>query len=626
MATECSPETPHPKVDILRLLGQPGTVLLDGSLEPGQRCLLFTAPDRILSASRPADVPALLESVDQVLSEGWHIAGYLAYEAGYGFEPDRFSHVADRDYERELGYPIAWFGLYEEPDEIASADIGELFPPPEGGLLLDDLVLQESDDEYRVKVERIRELIRDGDVYQINLTGRFEAHSDRGILELYGLMRRQQPVSYGAFIQLGDVQILSSSPERFVEWEGGVIRAQPMKGTAPRGATDELDNYLSSWLRTDYKSRAENLMIVDLLRNDLSMVSIPGTVQVPRLFEVEQYATLFQMTSTIEAQLRPGVTSSELMSSLFPCGSVTGAPKIRAMRRILELESKPRGVYCGAIGHISPHSQGTFSVAIRTLTNREGHFILGAGGGIVWDSDSADELEEAVLKIRFLSSRAQNKSAPIEIIETMKWHDGIDLLDHHLARLQQTADRLGYALPFDKISRELERIENTLESGSPHVIRLLLGPYEGLRVEAKPLIHDIKRDYLVGISQNPVHSDNPFLQVKTTFRRIYEAGRREAEQRGLDEVLFLNEQAELTEGTITNVFLLLDGKWKTPRQSCGLLAGIGREIELGSKRSPEECILTRDDYLRAEEIVLTNAVRGRIRAVREENESVEASK
>ena len=539
----------HLMVDILKCLEQPGTVLLDGSAEPGQRCLLFTAPERVQSASRPADVPEVLATVDKALEEGWHIAGYQAYEAGYGFELDRFSHVADIDYERELGYPVAWFGLYEEPEEIESAELEELLANPDTRSYLDELVLQETEDEYRAKVDQIRNLIRDGDVYQINLTGRFEADSDLGILELYGMMRRRQPVSYGAFIQLGDVQILSASPERFVAWEGGMIRAKPMKGTAPRGDTPELDDYLSSWLRTDYKNRAENLMIVDLLRNDLSMVSVPGSVRVPQLFEIEAYETLLQMTSTVEGQLRPGVKASELMSALFPSGSVTGAPKIRAMRRILELESQPRGVYCGAIGHISPESEGMFSVAIRTLTSRDGHLTLGSGGGIVWDSDSADEHEEAVLKTRFLSATSEHTAAAIEIIETMKWQGGIDLLDHHMARLQQTADRLGYVVPFEKISNELELLETKLDPGSARVIRLLLGPGGRLTVEVNPYNHNSNRDssrhrnhdgqqtYRIGISQNPVHSDNPFLHVKTTFRSIYEAGRKEAEDRGLDEVL-----------------------------------------------------------------------------------------
>ncbi|TDI71982.1 MAG: aminodeoxychorismate synthase component I [Bacteroidetes bacterium] len=608
-------------VDLLERLAQPGTVLLDGSSDPGQRCLLFSAPDRILSASRPAEVPALLESVDKALDEGWHIAGYQAYEAGYGFEPDRFSHVVDVDYERELGYPVAWFGLYKEPDQIESVDLDKVFAICEPAPYLEDLILQESEDGYRAKVDRILDLIRDGDVYQINLTGRFESDFDLGFIALYGLMRRRQPVSYGALIQLGDVQILSASPERFVAWEGGTIRAQPMKGTAPRGCTPELDGFLCEWLQTDYKSQAENLMIVDLLRNDLSMICVPGSVHVPRLFEIEVYETLIQMTSSIEGRIRPGVKPSELLTALFPCGSITGAPKIRAMRRILELESQPRGVYCGAIGHISPEAEGMFNVAIRTLTIRDGHLTLGSGGGIVWDSDSADEHQETLLKTRFLSGNQPSGAAPIEIIETMKWLDGIDHLAHHMARLHQTADRLGYVVPTDKVSSELELLDNKLEPGAAHIIRLLLGPGGKLSIDAKRLVHDSTVAYRIGISQNPVHSDNPFLYVKTTFRSIYDAGRTEAEDRGLDEVIYLNEKGELTEGTITNVFLFLDGTWVTPRQSCGLLAGIGREIEMGSDRAPEERLLTRDDYLSAEKIVLTNAVRGRIPAVREEDDS-----
>jgi para-aminobenzoate synthetase/4-amino-4-deoxychorismate lyase len=285
------------------------------------------------------------------------------------------------------------------------------------------------------------------------------------------------------------------------------------------------------------------------------------------------------------------------------------------MRRILELESSPRGIYCGAIGRLTPAGTGAFNVAIRTLSHIEGAVSLGSGGGIVWDSDSAEEYREALLKSRFLSisDAAGKERASIEILETMRWEHGIPLRDRHLARLARTAVRLGFKCPLAAIGDRLDTLDAGLDPTRINVVRLLLGPDGSFRVETAPLDHD-SRTWRIGISEARVHSGNPFLTVKTTYRGLHEAGRREAVRRGLDEVVFLNEQDELTEGTITNIFMRIEGDWLTPPLSSGLLPGLGREIELESQRHPAERVLRAEDLIRADAITLTNAVRGTIEA------------
>ena len=605
-------------MDLLRILEEPGSVLLDTSADTPGRSLLFRSPVRTLSASRPNEVPELLRTLDRVLEEGWYAAGYLSYECGYGFEPDRFSEEAGIDYEQLVGYPLAWFGLYREPgvldSEMVSASFAELASDLEPDQTSLGLTLNETVSDYEAKIHQVRKLIHDGDVYQVNFTARFQGVVDKSAPAMYAFMRRRQPVAFGAFIQLGSVQLLSASPEQFIEWKGREITARPMKGTAPRGSTPELDALLADWLQTDIKNRAENLMIVDLLRNDLSIVCEPGSVQVPSLFEVETYESVLQMTSSVTGRLKPARRSSELLAALFPCGSVTGAPKIRAMRRIMELESQPRGIYCGAIGHLTPGGGGSFSVAIRTLSLVDDSIVLGSGGGIVWDSDPSEEYRECLLKSHFLTSDSSKSAEQIQIIETMRWENGIPLLHHHLARLERTARILGYSFPITKILSRLEALDGELQKDRSYVIRLLLGAADGVHLESRPLENPLSRPYRLGLARGRVASENPFAQLKTTFRGLYDAGRKEAMDRALDEIVYLNERDELTEGTITNVFLEIDGKWVTPPLSCGVLPGIGRELEMASSREPRERILTAVDLMRAENVLLTNAVRGTVEA------------
>ena len=347
----------------------------------------------MLTARRAAEVPALLEALDRVRAAGRYAAGFLAYEAGYALEPTVFAPP-------EAGSLLGWFGVYEVPERLGP-DAAEGLLARAGGFALSPPQFALEAAAYLDRVAAIREHIREGDVYQINLTAPFRFAFEGDPLGLYRALRRRQRVPYGAFLSTGERNVLSFSPELFFRMDGRRVTARPMKGTAPRGATPAEDDRLAAALAADEKNRAENLMIVDLLRNDLARVSEPGSVRVPRLFETERYETVTQMTSTVTATLRSAAALSDVFRALFPCGSVTGAPKLRSMQRIREREAGPRGVYCGAVGYAGPGG-AVFNVPIRTLELREGEGRMGVGSGIVWDSEAEAEYAECLLKARFL--------------------------------------------------------------------------------------------------------------------------------------------------------------------------------------------------------------------------------
>jgi para-aminobenzoate synthetase/4-amino-4-deoxychorismate lyase len=380
-------------------LDRPGTVLLDADRPDrdsgASGALLFTHPREALAARTAEEVGPLLDALDRVRAEGRWAAGFLAYEAGYALEPALFTPPVPG--------LLGWFGVYDAPRRMDASEVDAALP--DAPIHVENAALGMDEAGYTERIGRIRHHIREGDVYQINLTLplRFRLRGEPAAL--YAALRRRQRVSYGAYLALDGARILSRSPELFVRLDGGRLTARPMKGTTPRGATGAEDDALAAALAADPKNRAENLMIVDLLRNDLARVAAPGSVAVPALFETERYATLTQMTSTVTARLRPGLGVADVLRALFPCGSVTGAPKLRAMQLIRELEETPRGVYCGAIGYVGPEG-AAFSVPIRTaVLRRDGGAwagTLGIGSGVVWDSEAAAEYAECRLKARFL--------------------------------------------------------------------------------------------------------------------------------------------------------------------------------------------------------------------------------
>ena len=598
--------------DIVRLLSQPGSVLLDSSDETSEResGMLFSSPRHILSCARPCDVPGMLADLDAWISDGYYVAGYLAYECGYAFTTGRFEEPASTDWADQIGYPILWFGVYDAPLRVTSDELVEAFGPSgdhSAGAALSPTMSRE---KYLACISTVKALIREGDVYQVNYTMRFEGESKRNAFELYASMRGRQPVSYAAFIQLGDVQLLSASPECFFTRARDRIWTRPMKGTAPRGQTAKEDEFLSGWLHVDEKSRAENLMIVDLVRNDLSRICEPGSVKVPSLFQIEKYRTLLQMTSTVEGRLKKGISYSDIFRALFPCGSITGAPKIRSIGRINELENRPRGVYCGAIGYMAPDKTASFSVSIRSLSLAGGRIVFGSGGGIVWDSEPHEEYEECLLKTRFLTGRGGAAEEATKIIETMCWDDGIALLDEHLERLEATAAILDFRFDRSNVSRAVDDAVRLCVQGVRFRVRLLMGVDGTCDASVHPLPAPPSSCLTIGVAAARVHSSDPFLRVKTTRRMAFGRAAREAESRGLDEILLVNERGEITEGTVTNVFVRLLGQWRTPPVSAGLLPGLARRRLLGTMPGATETLVTIEDVYQADEILLTNAVWG----------------
>jgi para-aminobenzoate synthetase/4-amino-4-deoxychorismate lyase len=629
----------------------PGTVLLEG--RPSNRpdaeeppwTQLFTAPLRVITAGRPEEIPELFAAIESAVAACHCAAGFFSYECASFFEPTvpmRKSLSLAEPLAQALAQPLAWFGIYErsyaydheaqkfaggDPPAIAqfrnaATQTNPAEPNPDQEITA-HFALSES--EYADRIAAIHELIRAGDVYQLNFTAPFDVTATGGAAALYALLRTRQPVDYGAFVHWREGQrILSFSPELFFRIDTDEktrrITARPMKGTARRGRTAQEDREIAAWLQNDPKNRSENVMIVDLLRNDLGRVARFGSVQTENLFATERYPTLWQMTSTVTAELRQEIGFQEIFRALFPCGSVTGAPKVRAMQLLAELEPEPRGVYTGAIGFFSQR-QTAFNVAIRTLELVDGHGTMGAGSGIVIDSDPADEFRECLLKASFLTGPAHRTSDSLILsqpdklflIETMLWNGSYPLLELHLDRLAVSAEYFDFGCDRLAVSTALERHAHQFSDASPRRVRLLLVDAEGnVEICSKPLTPDAGPGRIgrVCISPHRTDPDDAMLYHKTTKRARYALAYQQASHDGFDDVLFLNLRGELTEGAISNVFIERNGRWSTPPVACGLLAGVFRRHLLATRPEIEERVLKLDDLRSADAIYLTNAVRG----------------
>jgi para-aminobenzoate synthetase/4-amino-4-deoxychorismate lyase len=632
----------------------PATVLLEGgkpNCSEGKRkpgierpwTQLFLAPARVLAAWQAAEIPWLFAEIETAVAAGMSAAGFFAYECGNYFEP-KAALRASRE-----GEPLAWFAIYArsyafdhttgsfvdgEPAELdrfrsagANAEGGAVEPELE---IASEFALNEA--EYARRIAAIHELIRAGDVYQLNFTAPLRIETHHNPAALYARLRTRQPVDYGAFLHWQRGRFIQSfSPELFFRIEnrgaedrtGRRIETRPMKGTAPRGRTTREDRAIAEWLRNDPKNRSENVMIVDLLRNDLGRVARTGSVRAERLFEVERLSTLWQMTSTVRAELRPEVGFHEIFRALFPSGSVTGAPKVRSMQLLAELENAPRGVYTGAIGFFSPR-ETVFNVAIRTLElegerNGDLHGIMGVGSGIVIDSDAAAEYRECLLKAAFLTRTSDRQPEQFSLIETMLWDGAYPYIDLHLDRLADSADYFGFACNLAAIRAALEvHAKQFAEKTprSPRRVRLLLdreGNFE-ITDEVLPEGGEASRIARVRIAHERTDPADAMLYHKTTHRPLYAPAFEQAVGEGFDEVLFLNLRGELTEGAISNVFVEKDGCWSTPPVECGLLPGVFRRHLLAARPEIGERVLTLDDLRRADAVYLANAVRGLRRA------------
>ncbi|HEX9955306.1 MAG TPA: aminodeoxychorismate synthase component I [Allosphingosinicella sp.] len=548
---------------------------------------LYRGAREVVEARAPEEVAPALERL-----RGAHAAGFLSYEAGHPLERKL---AADARAASAGEPPLLWLGLFDRWEPVA---LEEVLPAPEGAWAGPPKPLIERAD-YLEQAERVREHILAGDVYQINLTFQAEVATAGHPLGLYAGLKARARAPWGAVVFTGAYWILSLSPELFFTLDaGGAVTARPMKGTAPAGGDPEA-------LRSDPKQRAENLMIVDLIRNDLSRVSKPGTVKVPELFAVETYPTVQQMTSTVTAELEEGVGPVELLRATFPCGSVTGAPKIRAMELIGGLERAPRGVYTGSVGTVDPDGAAAFNVAIRTLTMRDGESVarMGLGSAIVADSRAADEWRECLAKGAFVEDRRS-----FDLFETMRFdpEEGLPDLERHLARMKRSADALGFA--FDRHDARNELQAATFPLRSPRKLRLMLSPSGAIAIEVRAMPEEAEEPVAVKLVPLPVEPSDFRLRHKTSDRRFYDAAREAA---GAFEVVFEDGQGFLTEGSFTSLFVERDGVLVTPPLARGLLPGILRErlIEEGQAVEAE---LRAEDF--AGTFFIGNALRGLIEA------------
>lgn len=557
-----------------------------------QQCWLqFQNPLEVFTASTIEDVMPLLETVQQrVEQQGWYAAGFLSYEA---------SPACDRSLvtQPSTSFPLAWFGLYSQPQTMTLPAA----PVPESVLL--DWVPSISQQHYQDAIQTIKGLIAQGHTYQVNYSFRLRAafHHDAWAYFLH-LIQAQQGC-YGAYIDLEDWAICCASPELFFEWGDRTLTCRPMKGTAPRGLTVERDRNHEATLRQSAKNQAENLMIVDMIRNDLGRIADIGSVQVNQLFEVEQYPTLWQMTSPVQCTTDANLV--EIVRALFPCASITGAPKASTMNIITKLEDSPRQIYTGTIGFITPNQTAQFNVAIRTvLVDKAAQTAeYGVGGGIVWDSTANDEYDECCTKAKILTQRR----SPFSLLESLLWtpEHGYFLLDLHLQRLQNSAAYFAYPLPLSEVQARLEAIANRLPS-LPHKVRLQVSRHGNVLVEANPLSNVSHAPLQIGIAQTPIDSSNVFLYHKTTHRPMYDRARQQHPD--LDEVLLWNERGELTEFCTANLVVEQNGQWYTPPVDCGLLGGTFRQWLL-QQGTVQERVLRTADLEQCSRIFLVNSVR-----------------
>lgn len=578
----------------------------------GGKALLFTDPVDILELRSLSGLRDFFSELESRLDAGFFLAGWIGYEAGYGFE--RNSAVCLRKVAPDE--PLAWFGVYGEPGRFAG-DALEAFLAGEdrGGFSLPESIPFGYDrQEYAELVAAIRERLAAGDVYQVNLTGRFRFPFEGSPSALFTELRRSQPAAYSAFLNTGERTVLSLSPELFFRCEGGFIETKPMKGTAPRGSTSGEDILKRQELVSCQKNRAENLMIVDLLRNDLGRICVPGSVVTENLFALETYPTLHQMVSTVRGKLGNEVELFDIFRALFPSGSVTGAPKIRAMELIDRLEPSSRGIYTGAIGFMQPDRDMVFSVAIRTLELVAGHGMYGSGSGIVWDSDPQQEYSECLLKARILTGAA---GAGCGIFESLLWNGRMLWASEHIERIRASAAGLGICFDVGLAERLLQDLDGELaDRGGRYKVRLELSVDGSMRVthEQVPASSSLEPLRLC-LCGEPVDSSDILRYHKTTARTFLDRFFRMAQERGYDDVLFLNERGEVAESAIANVIVRKDGRYCTPPRSSGLLAGICRNYFLDTRTDCREQPLFPEDLVSADLIYLCNSVRGMRRAV-----------
>ncbi len=572
----------------------------------------LVGPVGVVEALRADEVPGAIAAAESAAARGSWVAGFVAYEAAPGLDPALRVRRRGAD-DAFARLPLAWFAMFEQRERT-------VLPEPR-----DDGVEATTDrwrpsigrDSYDAAIARIREHIVAGDTYQVNHTLRLRSRVEGDERGLYRDLCYAQRGAYAAYLNLGRYRVLSASPELFFRIDDGRITTKPMKGTARRGRWPAEDDAVAAGLRGSVKDRAENAMIVDMLRNDMGRVARTGSVTWSDVFDLERYETVWQLTSTVSADLVPTATLAEVFCALFPCGSVTGAPKVRTMQIIAELEDSPRGVYCGAVGFLAPPGSGMpaarFNVPIRTvmLDTETRTAEYGVGGGITWDSNAEGEYDETIAKARVLTARRPR----FELYETLR-HDpgeGFRHLDRHLARLRASSAYFGFT--FDEAAvMEAARHAASRFPDRPARVRVSVDRRGAVDAGATALVSSPEPVRVAIDRDHPVDRTDPMLFHKTSLRSVYDEAR--ARHPDADDVLLVNDRGEVTESTIANVAVSLSGRWITPPLDAGLLPGVGREVAL-EEGWLEEATIRVDDLERTDAMELVSDVRGRrpVRAI-----------
>jgi para-aminobenzoate synthetase/4-amino-4-deoxychorismate lyase len=587
---------------------RPFVLLDDARVEGASDAQLFENPSEVFVARRPEEVLPALEAADAArAAKGGTLAGYLAYEAGLAMEPKLAPLAAARS---GAAGPLLWFGRFEQTETIAAAEVPQWLAQRVGGgpASIGPLEPQLSTGVYLDAFATLKEAIRAGDIYQANLTMPLAGPARGDPLAVYAAVRPAANAGYGGVIFDGSHWLLSFSPELFFSLRGRAAKVKPMKGTRARGRTEGEDKALAAELAASVKDKAENLMIVDLMRNDLSRVAEAGSVRVDGLFAIESYPTVHQMVSTVRAELAPGKGAIDMLRALVPCGSITGTPKIRAMELIDQIERDARGPYCGAIGRIGANGDAAFNVAIRTIRltpgeNERHHAVLGVGGAIVADSEGMAEWRECLVKGGF----ARGAAGGYDLFETMRVDpdSGVERLERHLERMKTSAAELGFAFDRHDTRNRIQALCFELEG--PTKLRLLLARSGEISLETAPLPAPQEGIAECVALPLPVVPGDWRLRHKTTDRAFYEEARAIAEAQGAREALFVREDGLVTEGCITNLFVERDGTLLTPPASLGLLPGVLR-AELLAEGRAREAELTLADL--ANGFFIGNALRG----------------
>ena len=590
----------------------PFVLLDDARVDGASDAHYFAAPESTFVARRPEEVAGVLSEAEAArVKSGKHLAGFIAYEAGLALEERLEPLAAPRN---GADGPLVWLGLFDDPEIIPAADVPTWLAAQHDGVgevSIGPLDPQISAGAYCAAFEDIQEAIRAGDIYQANLTFPLAGPARGDPAALYAAIRPTAAAGYGGLVFDGSHYLLSFSPELFFSLQSGEAKVKPMKGTRPRAANPAIDTAMKEELGASVKDRAENLMIVDLMRNDLSRVAEAGSVRVEAPFAVESYPTVHQMVSTVFAHLQDGKGAVDVLNALFPCGSITGAPKIRAMELINQVERDPRGAYCGAIGRIGADGDAAFNVAIRTVRLTPGEnlrhkAVLGVGGAIVADSDPMGEWRECLIKSAFTRGPAGGH----DLIETMRFdpEEGIALLELHLERMKASAAQLGFSFDRHETRNRIQALCFELEEAAK--IRLVLGRSGEVTLENAPLPSGLPDPASCIALPHPTVAHDWRLQHKSTDRSFYEAAHQAAREAEAVEALLVRADGLLTEGSWTNIFVRgEDGILLTPPASLGLLPGVLRRslIEGGKAREAE---LTLGDLSNG--FFIGNALRGLI--------------